>query len=50
MELRDASVLRRRALEIGVLDAQNQRATDMPCVEPIEESGARSADVKVAGG
>ena len=41
--------LRRGALEIRVLDAQDELAAVMPGEEPIEESGARAADVQIAG-
>src|SRR5581483_8750702 len=39
-----------RALDVGVLDAQDEHAAVPPREEPVEERGARAADVKVAGG
>ena len=35
---------------VGVLDAQDERAAGMPGVKPVEQRGARTADVEVAGG
>ncbi len=35
---------------VGVLDAQDERATGVPGVEPVEQRGARPADVQEAGG
>ena len=40
----------RRALDVGVLDAQDERAAGAAGVQPVEERGARAADVQVAGG
>ena len=34
---------------VGVFDAQNECAAVMPREEPVEERGARAADVEVAG-
>src|SRR6202008_3712889 len=38
----------RRALEVGVLDAQHERAAVAPRVSPGEKRGARAADMQVA--
>ena len=38
------------ALLVGVLDAQDEHAAEAARVEPVEERGARAADVQVAGG
>ena len=40
----------RRALDVGVFDAQDERAAVPPRVEPVEERRARAADVQIAGG
>ena len=40
----------RRALDVGVLDPQDEHAAVAPRVEPVEERGAGAADVEVAGG
>src|SRR5688572_20131602 len=40
----------RGALEIGVLDAQHERAAVAPRIGPREKRGARAADVQVARG
>ena len=42
--------LRGRALEIGVLNAQDQRAAVMASEQPVEQRGARAAHVQVSGG
>src|SRR5690242_18312303 len=42
--------LPRRALRVGVLDAQHEDAAVAPREEPVEEGRAGAADVKVAGG
>ncbi len=34
---------------VGVLDAQQELAAEMPDIEPVEERGARAADVEIAG-
>ena len=39
----------RRALAIGVLDAQQERAAEALGVEPVEQSRARAADMQEAG-
>src|SRR5688500_6475875 len=41
--------LPRRALRVGVLDAQHERAAMPPREQPVEERRARAADVQVAG-
>ena len=41
--------LRRRALAVGVLDAQQELAADVLGVEPVEQRRARAADVQEAG-
>ena len=38
-----------RALDVGVLDAEDERAAVVPGEEPVEEGGAGAADVEVAG-
>src|SRR3546814_6703612 len=40
---------RGRALAIGVLDAQPVAAAVVPGIEPVEQRGARAADVQEAG-
>ena len=40
--------LARRARDIGVLDAKNERAFVMLREQPVEDRGARAADVKMA--
>src|ERR1043166_6642044 len=40
----------RVARPIGVFNPQNQRAIGVPGVEPVEQGGARSADVEETGG
>ena len=35
---------------VGVLDPQDELAAGMPGVEPVEQGGARPADVQEAGG
>src|SRR6185369_17447858 len=40
----------RRALDVGVLDAQDERAGVAPRERPREDRGARAADVQVTGG
>ena len=35
---------------VGVLDAQDERAAGVAGVKPVEQGGARAADVQVAGG
>ena len=42
-------VLGRRALAVGVLDAQDERPAGVPREEPVVERGARAADVQRAG-
>ena len=42
--------VRRRALDVGVLDAQDEDAAVPAREEPVEERGAGAADVQVAGG
>jgi hypothetical protein len=44
-----ADHLGRRALEIGVFDAQHERAAVPPGEEIVEQRGTRAADVQVAG-
>src|SRR5439155_5033852 len=39
----------RRTLDVGVLDAQHEGAAVAPCEEPVEQRGARAADVQIAG-
>ena len=39
-----------RALDVGVFDAQDERAAVTAGIQPVEESGARAADMQVAGG
>ena len=39
----------RRALDVGVFDAQDERAAVAPRVEPVEERRAGAADVQVTG-
>src|SRR5690606_11819191 len=41
--------LGRRALAIGVLDAQDEDTALLPRVEPVEKRGSRPADVEVTG-
>src|SRR6185436_19856189 len=41
--------LRRRALLVGVLDAQDELAAVVASVEPVEESRARPTDVEKTG-
>jgi len=38
------------ALGVGVFDAEDHDAALLAGVEPVEESGARAADVEVTGG
>ena len=38
-----------RALAVGVLDAQQERAAEALGVEPVEQRRARAADVQEAG-
>ena len=38
------------ALAVGILDAQQELAAGVACVEPVEQRRARPADVQVAGG
>ena len=40
----------RRALGVGVLDAQHEHAAVAAREQPVEERRARAADVQVAGG
>ena len=40
----------RIARGVGVLDAQDERAAGVAGVKPVEQRGARAADVQVAGG
>ena len=40
----------RRALDVGVLDPQDEHAAMAPRVQPVEERRAGAADVQVAGG
>ena len=42
--------LLRRALDVGVLDAQHEHAAVTPREQPVEERRAGAADVEVAGG
>ena len=42
--------LLRRSLGVGVLDAQHEHAAVAAREQPVEERGARAADVEVAGG
>ena len=42
--------LRGRALEIGVLNAQDERAAMMAGEQPIEQCGAGAAHMQVSGG
>ena len=44
-----ADHLRRRTLEVGVFDAQDERAAVPPGEEIVEKRGTRAADVQVAG-
>ena len=44
-----ADHLRRRPLEVGVFDAQHERAAVPPGEEIVEKRGTRAADVQVAG-
>src|SRR6185437_14767384 len=46
----DFGVLLRASLTVGVLDPKHVSAAGMPGVQPVEERGARSTDVQVAGG
>ena len=39
----------RRALDVGVLDAQHEHAAMTTGKEPVEERGPRAADVQIAG-
>ena len=39
----------RRALDIRVFDPQDEHAAEAPSEEPVEERGARTADVEVPG-
>ena len=39
-----------RALEVGVLNAQDERAAVMAGEQPVEQRGAGAADVQIAGG
>jgi hypothetical protein len=39
----------RRALAVGVLDAQQHLAAGVPRKEPVEQRRARATDVQVAG-
>ena len=41
--------LRRRSLDVGVLDAQHEHAAVTTREQPVEERRARAADVEVAG-
>ena len=48
--LEDADLrLARRALGVGVLDAQDERAVLAVCQQPVEQRRARVADVQLAG-
>ena len=38
------------AFDVGIFDAENERAAFVLCVEPVEERGAGAADVEIAGG
>ena len=38
------------AIHIGVFDSQNKRATLIAREQPVEQGGARAADVQIAGG
>src|SRR5205823_1276787 len=38
-----------RALDVGVLDAEDERAARLARPQPVEQRGARAADVEVAG-
>jgi hypothetical protein len=38
-----------RPLDVGVFDAKNERAVLAACGKPVEQCGARVADVQVAG-
>src|SRR5687767_2441635 len=42
--------VRRRSLDVGVFDAQDEDAAMAPRVEPVEKRGAGAADVEVACG
>src|SRR4029453_3962177 len=42
--------LLRRSLGVGVLDAEDQRPVVAASEQPVEERGARVADVQLAGG
>jgi hypothetical protein len=39
----------RRALDVGVFDAQDEHAAEPPREKPVEKRGTRAADVQVAG-
>src|SRR5207253_548800 len=39
----------RRAFDVRVLDAQDERTSEMSRVQPVEERGSSSSDVKIAG-
>ncbi len=45
-----AGPLASRALEVYVLDAKDERALVMPREQPVEQRGARPADMEIAGG
>src|SRR5947199_9532290 len=42
--------LDRRALDVGVLDAENERAAAAAREQPVEERGTHAADVQMTGG
>src|ERR1035437_5914728 len=46
----DLDGLLRIARSVGVLDAEDERAAGVPGVKPVEQSGARTADVQITGG
>ena len=46
----DSRMLGRTALTVGVLDAEDVRATGVPREQPIKERRAGAADMEVAGG
>ena len=41
--------LARRSLEVGVFDAEDERAAAVPCEQPVEERCSRVADMEVTG-
>jgi hypothetical protein len=39
----------RRSLNVCIFDPEHERPAVPPCVQPVEERGARAADVQIAG-